>query len=77
MNHRALLITVLISTMGFVGYASGVGPFSSDAECRKIKACTLHGECSSRDGFCIATSEADCRASYFCGEKGRCTLKKK
>lgn len=46
---------------------------SSDEDCLVSRICTYFGQCSARDGECLAT-EYDCTRSLACRHEGRCTF---
>ncbi len=46
----------------------------ADARCRARVLCKDFGRCTEKDGSCIATRDADCRASTIdCKDDGKCT----
>jgi hypothetical protein len=47
-----------------------------DTDCREaLWACKLDGQCTARDGECVAGSDADCEQSYRCRRDGWCTAR--
>lgn len=44
--------------------------------CEGTPQCKLEGQCTPRDGRCVAESEAYCRESTLCAEQGKCALKR-
>lgn len=47
--------------------------WSCESECRASEMCILHGWCTpTEDRGCIATSDADCKASADCQQYGKC-----
>jgi hypothetical protein len=50
--------------------------YKTDEQCRASAFCEVFGACASNGGpICIATSEADCKASQQCISEGHCTLR--
>jgi hypothetical protein len=51
----------------------------SNADCRKghgaasRSPCLLDGQCTAKDGVCVASSDADCQGSKACAEFAACT----
>ena len=44
-------------------------------KCSDLTQCTGGGQCTAKDGACVATSTADCKKSASCKENGPCTAK--
>ena len=43
-------------------------------DCVETKVCLDFGRCSARNGYCIPTSDEQCRQSMECGVAGRCKV---
>jgi hypothetical protein len=71
--------TMLCDSFGRCSYqAKEQGKFTclarTDADCAPSQqACKANGQCTARDGRCVATSDADCAASSGCSGKGMCS----
>ena len=71
--------TMLCDSYGRCSYqAKGQGNFTclarTDADCASSQqACKAYGQCTARDGRCVATSDADCAASSVCSGRGLCS----
>ncbi|EDM77224.1 hypothetical protein PPSIR1_26783 [Plesiocystis pacifica SIR-1] len=57
---------------GVCNYEHAKGCVEALPDCKL--ACRLEGACELRDGVCVATSDANCRASSRCRGEGQCTL---
>ena len=57
---------------GVCNYEHAKGCVEGEARCEL--ACRLEGACTSKEGVCVATNDADCRASSQCRGAGQCTL---
>ena len=44
------------------------------ASCRELDACNRSGMCTDVRGTCVATTDADCKASKYCRAFGSCSL---
>jgi hypothetical protein len=44
-----------------------------DGRCQRL--CRTAGQCTDREGRCVADSAADCKKSFACFALGRCSLK--
>lgn len=44
-------------------------------KCKDLTQCTDDGLCTAKDAACVATSDADCKASYGCKARGPCSAK--
>jgi len=42
-------------------------------KCADLEVCLVGGECTAKDGRCVATSDEECKQSSDCKEKGPCT----
>lgn len=68
---RSLLLLVFIASLSACG-GPKVGPME---DCSM--QCEVHGDCTPRDGACIATKPSHCKESRVCAQNGRCTLRDK
>ena len=44
-------------------------------KCDGLTSCNIDGQCSAKNGACMASSDEDCKKSVACREKGPCTAK--
>jgi hypothetical protein len=67
-----LLFSILVATM-----LLGLTGCDENRYCTKSPDCTEHGKCKKGEGAsgCVAASDADCKASDGCKQKGKCTAK--
>lgn len=64
---------LLVSSLA-LAWAAAV---ATDEDCNRssIDPCIREGRCTAQGGQCIATREADCRASWLCSQHGWCGLR--
>ncbi len=44
-------------------------------KCENTDLCKVDGQCTAKEGQCIAASDDDCRKGYVCGGRGGCVAK--
>ena len=69
-GENILIKPVWIVLAGFLA-AAGSG---CKKDCTKDEACARAGDCTNKDGKCVASSDADCQKSATCGWSGMCSL---
>jgi hypothetical protein len=68
--------TIMMIVLGLVVSSECLAeapPLSVD--CQKTEGCKNYGWCTTKDGACVAGSDADCQESMWCKTFGRCTAK--
>ena len=44
-------------------------------KCDTAELCSSEGQCTAKEGLCVAASNDDCKKGYICTGKGGCTAK--
>jgi hypothetical protein len=72
---RWLPLVAMLSVLMLVGCKGESGEAEKTKGCAQSKECAKYGQCTAKDGKCIAASDADCKS--VCESKGRCTINPK
>ncbi len=83
-----ITITVLIGSLMLVGCGAGATASTATVNfsrypahvaapnsCTETFDCEYFGECTFKDGLCVAVSEHQCKQSAVCRTLGQCNLK--
>lgn len=82
-----ITISVLVAALMMVGCGSGIttkatinftrypAHVADPNSCTSTFDCEYWGECSFKDGLCVASTEYQCKQSAVCRTLGQCNLK--